>query len=172
MLSPLVLQAWLDSMEEMSYYAILKVPQTSAPEQIKAAFHRFALSCHPDQYVDAPEETSVLAADVFKRGVEAYTILSRPELRKRYDEAMLKGKLRIDVHAVAPAKPQPAPARTLEAIAQDPQAKVHALKADRLIGIGQLEQARLELATAIQCDPFNDELKAAMTKLYEMIAHR
>lgn len=171
MLSPIVLQAWHESIDEMSYYAILKVDERGSPEDIKAAFHEFALKCHPDRYVEAGPEASRAAAEVFKRGVEAYRVLSMPEHRVRYDAALRTGKLRIDVHAVEQKAKGPT-VKTFEEIARDPSAKESARKADRLFGVGNFERARLELANAIQCDPFNDELKAAMNRVYEAIARR
>lgn len=171
MLSPAILQAWHESLEEMSYYAILKVDERASQDAIKAAFHEFALKCHPDRYVEFTAEAAGAAAEVFKRGVEAYRVLSRPEQRTKYDEALRQGKLRIDEHAVAEQKPKAGP-RTLESIAQTPDAKTYARKADRFAAIGNFEQARLELASAIQCDPFNDELKIAMARVYEAIARK
>ncbi len=171
MLSTSLLLAWHDSLEEMNYYAILKVDEAATADAIKAAFHEFALKCHPDRYVDSVPESVKAAAEVFKRGVEAYRVLSRPDHRARYDAALKAGKIRIDVHDVSPQKAKVERA-TFEAIAKDPRAKAHARKADRLAGIGSFEQARLELANAIQCDPFNDELKAAMAWIYEAIARK
>jgi len=171
MLSPALLRAWHESLEEMSYYAILKVDEAASGDEVKAAFHEFALKCHPDRYVEFTAEAAAAAAEVFKRGVEAYRVLSRPDQRAKYDDALRAGKLRIDEHAVAEQKAKAVP-KTLEAIAATPEAKAHARKADRLASIGNFEQARLELASAIQCDPFNDELKIAMTRIYEAIAKK
>lgn len=169
MLSPTLLRAWHESLEEMNYYAILKVDERATQDDVKAAFHEFALKCHPDRYVESTNEAAKAAAEVFKRGVEAYRVLSRPDHRARYDDALRTGKLRIDVHAVVEQKAK-AERKTFEAIAKDATAKVHARKADRFVGIGNFEAARLELATAIQCDPFNDELKGAIKQIYEAIA--
>ena len=162
--------AWAESTATQNYYAILRVPQTASAGQIKAAFHSHALRCHPDRYVDDPPQVSQAAAEVFKRGVEAYNVLGKPDLRKRYDEALAKGKLRFDPTALPSIPPPPPKARTLEDIAQTPSGKQHALKADRLINIGKLEEARIALITATQHEPFNEELKARIGTLYEAMA--
>lgn len=171
MLSPAVLRAWHESIDEMTYYAILKVDERASADDIKSAFHEFALKCHPDRYVESTPEAALAAAEVFKRGVEAYRVLSLPDHRARYDAALREGKLRIDVHAVEP-KAKPRTSKTFEELARDPHAKELARRADRLFGIGNFERARLELASAIQSDPFNDELKSAMSRIYEAIARR
>jgi curved DNA-binding protein CbpA len=165
-------QAWAESIPNLSYYGILRVPNNAALAQIKEAFHSFALRCHPDRYVDDSPDVAAAAAEVFKRGVEAYNVLSKPDLRARYDRALARGKLRIDVTAPE-SKPPPAPRRkTLEDLANTPRGKQFAIKADRLISIGKLDEARIQLINAIQNEPFNEELQAGLTKLYELIARQ
>jgi curved DNA-binding protein CbpA len=163
------LRARLAMSEEQSYYEILRVPSTASSADVKAAFHEFALACHPDQYVDAPADVSRAAGEVFKRGVEAYKVLTKAEWRAKYDEGLLKGKLRF-VPGEAERPPPPPPTRTLEQIAKTPRAKQYALKADRLISVGKLEEARVALVTAMQDDYDNDELKERLNLLYEALA--
>lgn len=153
----------------MSYYAILGVEPSAAPPEIKAAFHGFAMRCHPDKYLDDDAEVSLAAAEVFKRGVEAYGVLSRPDRRARYDAGLKKGRLRLDPNA-PPSVPPPPQIRTLEMIATTPSGKANALKADRLISIGKLEEARIPLVTACQHEPGNEELKDRLGLLYEAMA--
>lgn len=62
-------------------YDILNVPQNATPEELKKAFHKLAVSHHPDKTNgDKAKE------DEFKSISEAYTILSDPEKRKNYDQ--------------------------------------------------------------------------------------
>jgi curved DNA-binding protein CbpA len=168
-LSEDVLKAWTAALEEQSYYEILGVPNDADSKTIKAAFHEFALKSHPDQYVDSDPEVGTTAAEVFKRGVEAYRVLSRARTRALYDEQLPKGKLRY-VEGELEEKPPPLPTRTLEEIATTPRAKQFALKADRLIALGKLDDARVALITALQDDHENEELKDRLTLLYEALA--
>jgi curved DNA-binding protein CbpA len=163
------LRARLALIEEQSYYEILRVPSSAPAEDVKAAFHEFALACHPDQYVDEPPDVTLVASEVFKRGVEAYKILTKPAWRAKYDEGLTKGKLRF-VPGEKEEKPPPPPMRTLEDIAKAPRAKQFALKADRLIASGKLEEARVALVTALQDDYDNEELKERLNVLYEALA--
>jgi curved DNA-binding protein CbpA len=161
--------AWAESLATMSYYGILRVREDATDAQIKAAFHNLALRCHPDRYVEEDDPAvQAAAAEVFKRAVEAYNVLTKPKLRAKYAEALKKGKLRIDPDAI---EEKTAPkVRTLEMIARDPRAKSFAVKADRLISIGKLEEARLQLINACQTEPHNEELADRLKLLYEAIA--
>lgn len=160
---------WVQTVQRKNYYEILRVKLDATDAQIKAAFHTFALRFHPDSLVDEGPEIAALAAEIFKRGVESYNILSKPEHRKRYDEGLRRGKIRLDPSS-RPSVPPPKKIRTLEMIAKTPEGKKHAAKADRLIAIGKLEDARVALTSAFQCEPMNDELEDRIDLLYEAIA--
>jgi curved DNA-binding protein CbpA len=170
MASLAALQSRLSLLEEQSYYEILRVPSGAPASEIKAAFHDFALECHPDRYVDAASDEAAVAAEIFKRGVEAYKVLSKPKLRRQYDDGLLQGQLRYVAGRPPAAPPAPPRVLTLEEIAIRPKAKQFALKAERLITAGRLQDARIALVTAIQEDFDNDDLKERLRTLMEAIA--
>jgi molecular chaperone DnaJ len=62
------------------YYAVLGIPRSAAPDEIKKAFRGLAMEFHPDRRPDDPE-----ADDRFREVAEAYKVLSDPEQRTRYD---------------------------------------------------------------------------------------
>jgi curved DNA-binding protein CbpA len=161
------LTVFLQSLEHKSYYDILRAPPDADPAAIKAAFHHFSLLYHPDRHGDP--EVRPLATEIYKRGVEAYRCLSRRPLRERYDRALSRGKLRLEPSRLSTPPPPPV-LRTLEAVARSPRAKRFAVKADRLIAVGKLEDARLQLVDACQCEPDNEELAERLQILYEAIA--
>ena len=161
------LTVFLRSIEQKSYYAILRVPEDASQADVKAAFHDFSLLYHPDRYVDSPVEIGEVATAIFKRGVEAYRCLSRPDARARYDKSRSRG---AGGRPPPPKAPEPPPMRTLETIANNPHAKQYARKADRLLTIGHLEEARVQLVSACQADPYNEELSERLTLLYEALA--
>lgn len=167
MASPLTFVVWAESLETMNYYDILRVPQDAPPAEIQKAFHDLSLRCHPDRFTDEPEEVGRAAAAVFKRLVEAYNVLRRPHLRARYDAELTKGQVKLDEHAVQ-EKPK-FEQRTLFMIAKDPRAKQFAAKADRFLSNGQLEEARIQLISAVQNDPGNTELKERLDMIYEAL---
>jgi DnaJ-class molecular chaperone len=164
-----MLGIWRARLAHESYYDILEVPEDADAARLKAAFHKFALACHPDQFIEADAKTASAAAEVFKRGVEAYRILSRPAARARYDANLAKGKLRYVDGEVQKAA-GPARRKALFEIARTPRAKQFAVKADQFIAAGQLDKARVALVTALQDDFDNEELKARLDTLYQTIA--
>jgi curved DNA-binding protein CbpA len=164
------LTLFLNSLSKKSYYDILRVQRGSDAQAIKAAFHDFSLHYHPDRHVGAEAAVVQVAAEIYKRGVEAYRCLTRKASRDRYDRALAGGTLRIDAAVAVDPAPEPPPMRTLETIATTERGKRHALKADRLIAIGKLDEARVQLVTACQCEPHNRELAERLAAVYEALA--
>lgn len=68
------------------HYAVLGVSKDGSAEEIKRAFRKLALACHPDVAGDDPA-----AAERFKRVRAAYEVLSDPAERARYDRARAGG---------------------------------------------------------------------------------
>jgi curved DNA-binding protein CbpA len=151
----------------MSYYEILRVPEDASPQEIQQAFHDLSLRCHPDRFVDEGPAVSAAAARVFKRAAEAYNVLRKPAFRKRYDAELRKGQVKLDERKVEPKKQHEQ--RTLFMIARGTRAKRHAAKADELLAKGKLDEARIQLISANQHDPANDELQERLEILYEAL---
>lgn len=169
MASPLTFVVWAESLESMNYYDILRIGFDASPKDVQKAFHDLSLRCHPDRFVDEPEEVGKAAEAVFKRLVEAYNVLRRPQLRARYDAELKKGgAVKLDEHAVE--KKPTFEQRTLFMIARTPRAKQYAAKADRFLSNGQLEEARIQLVTAYQDDQGNEELKERLDMIYEALS--
>lgn len=179
MAAPSTFIVWAESLETMNYYDILRVPYDASTEDVQKAFHNLSLRCHPDRFVDEPVEVGEAATGVFKRLVEAYNVLRRPQLRARYDAELRTAMgaqggpaegagAKFDEHAVA--KKQTFEQRTLYMIARNPKAKQYAAKADRFLSNGQLEEARIQIISAYQHDPGNEELKERLDILYEALA--
>lgn len=63
------------------YYEVLGVARTASDEELKKAFRRLAMKCHPDRCPDDPA-----AQDRFKEAKEAYEVLSDARKRSLYDQ--------------------------------------------------------------------------------------
>jgi curved DNA-binding protein CbpA len=163
------LEVFLNSLVKKNYYEILRVGREADSTAVRAAFHEFSLLYHPDQYVDSPSDVRDAASEVYKRGVEAYRCLSRGPSRERYERALGRGRIRLDADRPSTVPP-PAVVRTLEMVAQTPRAKQYAVRADRLITAGKLDDARVQLVSACQCEPHNEELGERLQILYEALA--
>ncbi len=68
------------SVNKRDYYEVLGVTRSATDQDLKSAYRRLAHQHHPDKNQGNPE-----AEERFKEAAEAYTILSDPEQRRRYD---------------------------------------------------------------------------------------
>lgn len=159
--------AWAQSLHQASYYEVLRVPPSAPMADVKAAFHAIALRCHPDRFVGEDPGVREAAGEVFKRAVEAYNVLSRADARAVYDQSLAKGKLRV---AEVESRPPPPVVRTLEDLARSPRGKAHARRADLLLSVGKLDEARVALTSAMQEEPDNEELAERLQAIYEAMA--
>ncbi len=66
--------------DETDYYKILGVERGASADDIKKAYRKFAMKYHPDRN---PGDKK--AEEMFKKGSEAYEVLSDPAKRERYD---------------------------------------------------------------------------------------
>jgi molecular chaperone DnaJ len=72
--------------KKRDYYEVLGVARDCDAPTLKKAYRELALKYHPDQNPDNPE-----AEAHFKEVSEAYTVLSEPEARSRYDRRGFEG---------------------------------------------------------------------------------
>ena len=83
------------SVKDASLYEALGVDPGASDAQIKKAYYKKALKCHPDKNPDNPE-----AAAEFQKIGAAYQVLGEPKSRKTYDEKGLSG---VDGPSMDPA---------------------------------------------------------------------
>src|SRR6266849_5830049 len=69
-----------EEMSKRDYYEILGVGRSASDQEIKTAYRRLAVKHHPDKNPEDPH-----AEEKFKEAAEAYSVLSNPEQRSRYD---------------------------------------------------------------------------------------
>jgi molecular chaperone DnaJ len=67
-------------MSKRDYYEILAVGRNATDQEIKSAYRRLAVKYHPDK-----NPNDATAEEKFKEAAEAYSVLSDPEQRRRYD---------------------------------------------------------------------------------------
>lgn len=68
-------------MSKQDYYEILGISKKADIKEIKKAYRKLALKYHPDRNPGSKE-----AEEKFKEAAEAYSVLSDPEKRRRYDQ--------------------------------------------------------------------------------------
>jgi molecular chaperone DnaJ len=67
--------------EKRDYYEVLGVDRNASAEEIKKAYKKMAIKYHPDKNPGDKE-----AEEKFKEVAEAYSILSDPDKKARYDQ--------------------------------------------------------------------------------------
>jgi curved DNA-binding protein CbpA len=146
-----------DRLDQLDYYELLRIEPSASGDDVRRAFHDFAMRYHPDRYAGAPPDKAERASQIYRRGAEAYRVLSNLEQRKRYDQLMAAGTLRyVD------------PTATEERAAKKPEGalEVKSLRARPFLqkGLdaekrGDLQQAKLNFGMALQHESDNAALK-------------
>ena len=72
----------MTGMNERDYYAVLNVSPSCEFQELKKAYYRRAMDCHPDRHGGNPARE-----EEFKQLVEAFNVLSDPMQRARFDAA-------------------------------------------------------------------------------------
>ncbi|MGM9742167.1 MAG: molecular chaperone DnaJ [Candidatus Cryptobacteroides sp.] len=71
--------------EKRDYYEVLGVDKNATADDIKSAYRKMALKWHPDRWVNGTDAEKKTAEENFKEASEAYSVLSDPDKKARYD---------------------------------------------------------------------------------------
>ncbi|MBO4611529.1 MAG: molecular chaperone DnaJ [Bacteroidales bacterium] len=72
--------------EKRDYYEVLGLQKGASEDDIKQAYRKAALKWHPDRWVNGTDEEKKTAEEKFKEASEAYSVLSDPAKRQKYDQ--------------------------------------------------------------------------------------
>jgi curved DNA-binding protein CbpA len=144
-----------DTLDKMDYYRLLGIEPSANADAIRNAYHAFALKFHPDRHVGSPGPKVERAGEIFRRGAEAYRVLTDPEERRRYDAGLRDGKLRLEVEEQAPASRRPSKSPNSVGL----RARPFVQKAEAALKAGDPKQAMLHLKIALSHDPDNEHIK-------------
>ncbi len=75
-------------MNSETYYTALGVSETASPSEIKTAYRNLLKKIHPDTVSTLSPNLQHMAADATKDIIEAYSVLSDENTRRRYDRQM------------------------------------------------------------------------------------
>jgi DnaJ-class molecular chaperone len=167
------LAGWIAVLDKLSYYDLLGVAPRATHDDLRHAFHAFAESFHPDgHHARSPEERKAVDT-IFKRGAEAFRVLSEPQLRAQYDQALSlvadRGSARAAVATrivTGSASIAPAPIRLIDSI-KSPGARPFVLRAEELARKNDFKQAKLQLMMALHMERGNSRLEAFSKELDE-----
>ena len=173
------LRQWLATLDSISYYQLFNLAPDATYDDLRNGFHAFAESFHPDGHQWRHPNEQAAISYIFKRGTEAYRVLSDPQLRPRYDQALANGILRPESLIVDAEGPRSmsgtarAPGigigTRLSDKVRNPGARPFVLRVEELAKKGDPQQAKLQLVMAMHMDRGNPALEAYGKELDELI---
>ncbi|MEM1414865.1 MAG: DnaJ domain-containing protein [Myxococcota bacterium] len=157
----------MSQLDELDYYTLLGVEDGASLADIKRAFKRFAKKYHPDRHAGSPEKVAK-AASIYRRGSEAYQVLTEPEARKRYDAALAEGRIRLTAdeqdRAFRGEPSVPIPKKKAQPI-QSPQALAYFKQGVEAANKGDWRACWRLLKQALAAEPDNEFLLQRFNKV-------
>lgn len=153
-----------NSEEVKNYYELLGIIRTATSDQIRSAFHRFALEHHPDNFIGSPEEAE-RHTELYQQASEAYRVLLDANKRHLYDEGLAKGQTRYRDDRLRETRRSMRPPGGV--MLRSSKARAFFTRAHRAMKSEDWPQAKLNLKMAIQHEPDNDELQAKLDEVLE-----
>ena len=157
-----------DRLERLDYYTLLGLEREAPEAEVRAAFQRFALKYHPDRFAGAPADKEQRAAQIFRRGSEGFQVLVDPLARRRYDELLNKGILRMTADQREQASRGPiksTKAKAKELALRSPQAKAFYERALEAIRAEDWATAWQALRQAAEYEPGNFVIEARLEQV-------
>ena len=93
---------WDTRIDRLSYEEILGVSSDASVAECREAYYRFARAFHPDVHKQVNDTLRQALTRIFQRGVEAYRVLTHPDLRSRWMRERELGAVRLADTGVAP----------------------------------------------------------------------
>ncbi len=84
-----------DKLDRLDYYTLLGVGEGADTRAVKKAFRKFARRYHPDRFGSDDVDKRERAERIYRRGSEAFQVLTDPDSRAAYDRALAQGKVRL-----------------------------------------------------------------------------
>jgi curved DNA-binding protein CbpA len=160
-----------DPLEQLDYYTLLQVPRGATVDAVRRAFHQFAAKYHPDRFQGAGAEPEKVerATQIYRRGAEAYRILTDPMRRKQYDAGLDQGRVRFD--PAAPPPEQPAEVGKWPIKVKSPIARPFAMKAEQAYKAADWGNAKVNLKLALGRDKGNAQIEALLKDVDIKLGH-
>jgi DnaJ-class molecular chaperone len=165
------IRQWLALLDHISYYDLFRTDPKASFDELRTAFHLFAETFHPDVHRGRHPNEQEAIGRIYRRGSEAWRILSDQALRARYDEALANGILRPENLIVEmEGHGQGAGARRLVDQVRSPGARPFVVGAEERLKNGDPKQAKIQLVMAMHIDRNNPALEAFAKELDLAIA--
>ncbi|HEX5632388.1 MAG TPA: DnaJ domain-containing protein [Gemmatimonadales bacterium] len=157
------------ALDQLDYFALLEVPRSAAPPEIKAAYHRQSRTFHPDRYAAVPSAAlRDQVARIYRRVNEAYTVLRDDRKRARYRQDVegpeRERKLRFTEVEETLVKVEQK-RRLEEQLGQTPKGRRFYAAALADIQAGRWEAAERGLKSALMFEPENARFKEQLVQV-------
>jgi curved DNA-binding protein CbpA len=158
-----------DPLEQLDYYTLLCVEPDASPDAMRRAFHQFAAKYHPDKFLaqGADPRKVERAAQIYRRGAEAYKVLTDLRRRKLYDLQLAQGHMRFD--ALAEAPPEPAVLNRWPIKVKNPMARPFATKAEQAYKASEWGAAKVNLRMALSKDAGNAQIALLLSEVEQRL---
>jgi DnaJ-class molecular chaperone len=158
MLSKIELETISTIITNLNFYQILKIPAHASEKEISDAYHREALTLHPDLYQTSEDpEVISLSKKIFSKVVEAYRTLSSKERRIQYDQQIKLPSDKSEEEITAVTQKAKSPAAS---------AGIRFFKlAQAAFQSGDLNSAKMNVQIALNADPKNPEFLALLHRI-------
>ncbi len=159
-----------DPLEELDYYTLLALEQGASADDVRRAFHRFAAKYHPDKFLGHGADARKVerAAQIYRRGAEAYKVLADPRRRKLYDAQLAQGHMRFD--ALAEPPPEPAVLNKWPIKVKNPLARPFATKAEQAYKASDWGTAKVNLKMALSKDTGNAQIALLLAEIEQRLS--
>ena len=150
-------------LDQLDYFGVLKVPQTAAPREIKAAYYRESRTFHPDRFAAVPDPMiREVIGRIYRRINEAWTVLRDDKKRLKYLADVTgperAAKLRFTEADEAQVKEE-AKRKVEEQFGQTPNGRKFFQAAIVEINAKRWERAESALKSALMYEPANAKFK-------------
>jgi DnaJ-class molecular chaperone len=167
--------AWLQALDDLTYYELFGIASEANRDEVREAFHEFCDTFHPDRHVSRPIDERHALSTIFKRGTEAYLVLTDGAHRAHYDAQLAtRPDGRPQRMSFSPLSRSPSirtsGAPPLDDAVRSAAARPFAQRAEELLRKGDLRQAKLQLVMANHRDPGNAVLEAALRDIEAKLA--
>lgn len=151
----------INVIDRLNHYQLLKVGITATTRDIQDAFHREALSFHPDRYQGIGDpETLEYSKTVYARVVEAYQILSNKNMRQDYDL-----KLKGPNTKVSPESEDEITSVRFKKSTPSPVGQKFFKLAQTALQTGNLSAAKINIQLALNTDPDNRDFRQLLNRI-------
>lgn len=160
-----------DKLAKLDYYTLLGIDARATAADVKRAFRKFARRYHPDRFSDAEAGKRDRATAIYRRGSEAYQVLTDPRTRAAYDEALRRGELRLDATARdrATREPRDEPAERTGPPIHSPQARLFFEKGVQAAHQGEWRKCWNLLQSALELEPGNEFLMSRIEQVRQRL---